>query len=121
MLTILTENIEQLASLVNSNLVLVFFFIYEKQQYSILKRVKISIKKDEKSSKKYTKRKQKASKLKNLYKYEVPQTMSHVGIYKNNLSLLGHTLGTAHQHPIKLDKIKGNTMKSYGTRGPKGG
>ena len=39
---------------------------------------------------------QKASKFKNLYNYEVPQTMSLVGIYKNNLSLVGHTLGAAH-------------------------
>ena len=54
------------------------------------------------------------SKFKNLYNYEVPQTMSQVGIYKSNLSLLAHPLGTRHQHPIKLDQIKGNTLKSCG-------
>ena len=53
-------------------------------------------------------------KFKNLYNYEVPQTMSQVGIYKSNLSLLAHTHGTRHQQPIKLDQIKGSTLKCRG-------
>ena len=40
---------------------------------------------------------------------------------KNNLSLLIHTLGTTHQHLIKLDQIKGHTHKSCDARCPKGG
>ena len=44
--------------------------------------------------------------------------MPHVGIYKNNLSLQAHTLGTVYQHPIKLDQIKGNTLKSRSARCP---
>lgn len=70
---------------------------------------------------KSTQEERKTSKFKNLYNYEVPQTMSLVGKYKNNLSLLAHTLGTAHQHPNKLDKIKENTLKSCSARCPKGG
>ena len=63
---------------------------------------------------KNTQKKARTSKFKNLYKYEVPQVLSQVRIYKGNLSLLAHTLGNRHQHPIKLDQIKGNTLKSCG-------
>lgn len=33
----------------------------------------------------------KTSKFKNLYDYEVSQPMLHIGIYKNNISLLSHS------------------------------
>ena len=42
-----------------------------------------------------------------------------MGIYKNNLSLLAHTLGTTYQHPIKLDQINGNTLKKSWCKRPK--
>ena len=35
---------------------------------------------------KSTQKKERTSKFKNLYNYEVPQAMSQVGIYKGNLS-----------------------------------
>ena len=61
---------------------------------------------------KSTQKKARTFKFKNLYNYEVPKAMFQVRIYKSNLSLLAHTLGTRHQHLIKLDQIKRNTLKS---------
>ena len=68
---------------------------------------------------KNTQKKARTSKFKNLYNYEVPQAMSQVGIYKSNLSLLAHTLGTRHQHPIKLDQLKGEHLQKLWCMMPK--